>query len=143
MKNNLPLCEKVAEIYNWLDEQIQKSNLTGQCSACGRCCDFKKFDHLLFVTTPELIFLRQKLAAENIKQMPSSVCPYNENGKCSIYQNRFAGCRIFFCKTNSIFQSLLSETALSKLKGICEEFNIPYYYCDLKTALNKTIYQID
>jgi len=142
MKNNLPICEKVAEIYNWLDKQIASNkNLSNVCTACCRCCDFKAFDHLLFVTTPELIFLKEKL--KNLKKMSSSVCPYNENRKCSIYQNRFAGCRIFFCKTNSIFQSLLSETALSKLKGICEEFNIPYIYCDLQTALNKTIYQID
>jgi Fe-S-cluster containining protein len=136
--------EKVAEIYDWLDKQIASNkNLLNGCKACGQCCDFEKFDHLLFVTTPELIFLRQKLNAKDLKKMSSAVCPYNENGKCSVYPHRFAGCRIFFCKTNSICQSLLSETVLRQLKGICEEFNIPYYYCDLKTALNETIHQLD
>ncbi len=145
------LLQKVAEIYNWLDTQIRdNNNLTGQCKACGKCCDFASptldqgaapdpdqgFDHRLFVTSPELMYLTANLGAEKIRPMPRSRCPYNIDGKCTVYEYRFAGCRIFCCRADADFQSELSESALKKLKSLCTEFQIPYRYTDLATALN-------
>ena len=134
---NSQILKKVAEIYDWLDVQIRRhSDLAGKCDACGRCCDFEAFDHRLFVTPPELMYLVAKLGAENIKPMPSRRCPYNVDGKCTIYTYRFAGCRIFSCKGDKDFQSGLSESVLKKFKSICTEFKIPYRYTDLASALN-------
>ena len=92
------LINKVAEIYNWLDSQIaiKPQDKKGLCSACGKCCDFDKFDHRLFVTEPERMFFKAK-ADSSLKQMRNGICPYNNKGKCSVYDIRFAGCRIFAC----------------------------------------------
>ena len=137
MTDNSQLLKKVAEIYNWLDSQVHHhSELAGVCDACGKCCDFESFDHHLFVTPPELIYLAANLGAEKQKPMITSRCPYNVAGKCTIYEYRFAGCRIFCCKVDTDFQSRLSESALKKFKSICTEFRIPYRYTDLATALN-------
>jgi Fe-S-cluster containining protein len=137
------VAEKVSEIYEWLDEQIASNkNSTDGCAACGRCCNFKEFDHLLFVTTPELIYLKNSLYG-SLKQMSGGICPYNKNGKCFIYSQRFAGCRIFFCKSDKDIQSSLSEQTLTKFKLLCQEFDIPYIYSDLQAALNKTILQLE
>ncbi|MCH7557555.1 MAG: YkgJ family cysteine cluster protein [Planctomycetes bacterium] len=143
---NNRLLGKVAEIYTWLDTQIRDNNkLTGQCNACGKCCDFDSpeqgFDHRLFVTSPELMYLTTgqqaaNLGAENIKSMPTNRCPYNIDGKCTVYEYRFAGCRIFYCNGDADFQSGLSESVLEKLKSLCTEFQIPYRYTDLAEALN-------
>lgn len=131
------LLKRVAEIYKWLDSQISNnSDLAGTCSACGKCCDFAQSGHRLFVTTPEMMYLAASLGAENIKPMTTSRCPYNIGGKCTVYEYRFAGCRIFCCKADADFQSRLSESALRKFKSICTEFQIPYRYSDLATALN-------
>jgi Fe-S-cluster containining protein len=136
-KTNSHLIKRVAEIYKWLDLQIHNnSGLAGVCSACGKCCDFSKFDHRLFVTTPELMYLTANLGTENVKPMTAGQCPYNKDGKCNIYEHRFSGCRIFSCKGDTNFQSGLSEKALKKFKAICEQFQIPYRYIDLATALN-------
>jgi hypothetical protein len=62
-------------------------------------------------------------------------CPYQVDGKCTVYPHRFAACRIFCCKGNAGFQSELTETVLKKFKALCDEFNIPYRYEDLPTAL--------
>ena len=133
------LLTKVAEIYNWLDTQIcQNPDLAGVCNACGRCCDFDVFDHRLFVTTPELLYLAANLGAEKVRPMPAAQCPYNTSGKCSIYEYRFAGCRIFCCKGTPDFQNALSESALRKFKNLCEQFQISYHYIDLPTALNNS-----
>jgi len=137
MRDNGQLLKKVAEVYDWLDLQIRESTrLARVCDACGKCCDFESFDHRLFVTPPELMYLAAKLGAENIRPMTTSRCPYNIGGKCTVYEYRFAGCRIFCCKADTDFQSRLSESALKKFKSICTEFRIPYLYNDLPTALN-------
>ncbi len=131
------MLERVAQIYDWLESQIRRGgDLAGACNACGNCCDFDAFDHRLFVTPPELEYLAANLGGENIKPMPTGKCPYNVDGKCSIYEYRFAGCRIFCCKGDADFQSDLSESVLATLKSICTEFQIPYRYLDMATALN-------
>jgi len=136
-ETNNRLIKKVAEIYKWLDLQINSnSELAGLCNACGKCCEFGSFDHRLFITTPELMYLAANLGAENIKPMTGRKCPYNIDGRCTIYEYRFAGCRIFYCKCDKNFQSELSESALKKFKSLCTEFQIPYRYSDLATALN-------
>jgi len=136
-KVNTRLLQKVAEVYDWLDSQIHKNiALAGRCDACGKCCDFKGFDHRLFVTTPELLYFAAKLGTKSIKPMTTNRCPYQTNVKCTVYKCRFAGCRIFCCKGDADFQSRLSESALKKFKSICEQFQIPYRYTDLAAALN-------
>jgi len=135
IRANEKIIKEVAEIYNWLDSQIS-GKLSGECKACGKCCDFKAFDHRLFVTLPELLYLAEKLNVEKLKSMSKDICPYNVEGKCTVYEYRFSGCRIFNCKADVNIQSDLSEAVLDKLKGICEKFKIPYRYADLATALN-------
>ena len=136
-KTNTQLLQKVAQVYDWLDSQIRQSaHPPAQCDACGKCCDFAQFDHRLFVTLPELMYLKAKLGDENLKPMPTSRCPYNADGECTVYDYRFAGCRIFSCKSNPDLQSALTESALTKLKSLCTEFHITYRYSDLPTALN-------
>jgi len=133
------ITQEVAEIYSWLDEQIEKKRINRLCKSCGKCCDFSRFDHRLFITTPELIYFRSKISIDNIKLMTTDVCPYREDSKCTIHPFRFAGCRIFFCKANHKLQSKLAEPVLKKLKSICENYRIAYRYVELKKALNDTL----
>jgi hypothetical protein len=145
MQGNSRILKRVVEIYDWLDLQISEHpDLAGCCDMCGRCCNFENFDHRLFVTPPEVMYLAANLGIGGIKPMTTSRCPYNIGGKCSIYKYRFAGCRIFYCRGDSAtrladkkdFQSELSESVLKKFKLICEEFGIIYNYTDLATALS-------
>ena len=135
LTTNEKLLDEVAEIYDWLDSQIN-SKLSSECEACGKCCDFKAFGHRLFVTLPELLYLAEKLNVEKLKTMPKDICPYNVGGKCTVHEYRFSGCRIFNCKTDANIQSDLSEAVLEKLKEVSEKFRIPYRYVDLAIALN-------
>jgi Fe-S-cluster containining protein len=140
MSGNSALLGKVAEVYDWLDSQITASgDLVARCEACGKCCDFESFEHRLFVTPPELIYLAAKLETEALRPMVRGICPYNIDGKCSVYEYRFAGCRIFFCKWDADFQSTLSESALKRFKSLCMEFGIPYRYAELRAALNSCV----
>jgi Fe-S-cluster containining protein len=137
MSEKRRLLKRVAEIYNCLDLQTSHhSDISGGCSVCGRCCDFGKFDHLLYVTTPELMYLAAKIGDENIRPMAGRRCPYNVEGNCTVYENRFAGCRIFFCKADKDEQNRFSELSLGKFKALCVEFGVPYRYRELGEALS-------
>ena len=126
----------VAELYDWIDSQVkQNSGGAGRCDACGACCDFLAYDHRLFVTDPELMYLAARLDVATLKPASSGRCPYQRDQRCSVHKHRFAACRIFCCKGDSVFQSDLSETAIKKLKEICERSGIPYRYQDLSAAL--------
>jgi Fe-S-cluster containining protein len=131
------IAQEVAEVYEWLSTQIRRSGeLAGACKACGKCCDFDRFDHRLFVATPELIYLVAKLGPEPVKPMTNGRCPYQKNDKCTIHEDRFAGCRIFCCAGDEDYQGRLSEAALKKFKWICTQSGLAYRYADLGTTLN-------
>lgn len=130
------LVHEVEALYEWIDTQLRQNEAcAGQCRACGACCNFVSYDHRLFVTPPELIYLAEKLGAWPLKQMASERCPYQVQGKCTVHAHRFAGCRIFCCRGNADLQSKLTEEALGRLKVIGERSAIPYRYADLATAL--------
>jgi hypothetical protein len=98
----------------------------------------------LFITTPELLYFKQNIVISSVgplgagveKSVKKNICPYLENGKCSVRDFRFAGCRIFFCKADSEQLNQLSEQAIKKFKTLCEKYDLPYRYADLATAMN-------
>ncbi|MCX5633323.1 MAG: YkgJ family cysteine cluster protein [Phycisphaerae bacterium] len=136
----LQICAQVKQIYDWLDENIKPLN--NKCDACGKCCNFDSFGHKLFVTTPELLYFSRNV--KNSRKMSTQTCPYLDDGKCGARNHRFAGCRIFFCKSaggcltaeDKDLQNKLSEQASKKFKAICEKYDLPYRYIDLPTALS-------
>lgn len=131
------LVEDVASVYEWVDRKIAGSRASaGRCKACGKCCDFARFDHRLYVTTPEVMYLASLLGPAALRPMKTLICPYNADGICAIYEHRFAGCRIFCCTGDPALQSELGEFALTKFKAICDKYRIAYRYTDLPTALS-------
>ena len=130
------ILERVERVYQWLDGQLrQAEGLAGTCEGCGKCCDFEAFDHRLFVTPPELMYLAANLGGEKPRAMTTGRCPYNIGGKCMVYDYRFAGCRVFCCKGDKDLQSRLSKFVLTEFRAICNEFNIRYRYTDLPASL--------
>jgi Fe-S-cluster containining protein len=130
------ILDEVASLYAWIDARIaQDAQRCGRCTACGACCDFAAYDHRLYVTPPELLYLAHSLRTIRLKPLTSGGCPYQENGKCSVREHRFSSCRIFCCSGDAAFQSDVSEAAIKRLKAICERFEIPYRYADLGAAL--------
>jgi Fe-S-cluster containining protein len=136
MKKNDQIIARVSEIYNWIEaRQLANNGFAGHCAACGKCCDFERYDHRLYVTMPEIIFFVEKLGLTNIKQMAGGRCCYLVDGKCSVHAYRFSGCRIFCCKGKTMFQNELTEAAIKKFKAVCAELQVPYRYVELPAAL--------
>ncbi|MCI0499028.1 MAG: hypothetical protein L0Y36_05035 [Planctomycetales bacterium] len=132
MSEHSQIIKEVDDSYRWIDEQAAGLGLS--CRACGGCCDFERFGHRLYVTTPELIYFQQFLGAD-IKPMTAGVCPYRIDGKCSVYPYRFSGCRIFQCKGDEEKQNAFSERVIRHFKTLCSECDIPYRYVYLQAGL--------
>jgi hypothetical protein len=139
----------VEEVYRVIDETVagwmaasDRNSLDARtrslCHACGKCCDFASYDHKLFVTSPEMLYLIAKIGRQNVLRMSGGACPYQLRGECTIHLYRFAGCRIFYCKANSDAQSQLSEWAASQFRAICGNLGLDYSYTELGTALQQT-----
>jgi len=130
------LIAEMAGLYDWLDAQRrQDPGGAGRCDVCGACCDFPAYDHRLYVTPPELMYLAAKLNTTGLKPMPAGRCPYQQDRCCTVHEHRFTACRIFCCKGDSAFQSELSEAVLKRLKALCEGLEVPYRYQDLPAAI--------
>lgn len=133
--------DRVRQIYDQIDTVLQNSpSLAGKCSACGKCCSFESFGHRLYITPPELEYLVFQIGKENVRPMKNGVCPYNKNGKCSVYNYRFASCRIFYCSGDKDFQSQLTESILAQFKKLCQDLAVPYKYMELADALSGSIF---
>ena len=133
------LIDRVRGIYRQIDEALRNSpGLAGGCRTCGKCCRFESYGHRLYITPPEVKYLAHHIGPENIKPMTNGCCPYNADGKCTVYDYRFASCRIFCCTGDKDFQSRLTESTLAELKQLCIEFELAYSYMQLSEALFET-----
>jgi hypothetical protein len=130
------IVREVAGIYEGLDHELLLAATHAACLQCGRCCDFEAYGHRLFLTTPEWIYFRHGLGNRPIQPMPTGRCPYNQEGLCTVHAIRFSGCRIFGCRLEQQVQSDLTESTLHRLKALCVQYDLPYRYVDLASALN-------
>jgi len=138
MSQNKRIISEIAGLYQWLDQTLANHKTrAGACSACGKCCDFDTYGHRLYVTHPEMHYFSAKTGSRNLRLMPSGQCPYMDDNRCSVHEHRFSGCRIYGCQGDSSFQNRLSEQALDKIKALCNAFDVPYEYMDIRQALNQ------
>ena len=136
----LVLNEKMAEIYNWLDQQIEANCSRSMCKVCGSCCSYQQYGHRIYITSPEIMYLQNALKSGQIRQPGSKVqgrCAFLSAGRCSISDYRFGPCRIFYCNSDAMWQNLLSEQFLARIKSLCNETSIEYRYIDMGEPLTK------
>lgn len=125
---------KVLELYREVDRDVAAAGPV--CLASGRCCHFKEYGHVLFLSNLEADVL---LDGAPPYQRPVSAdgCPYQKNNLCTAREPRPLGCRIFHCDPS--FQERareLTEIYLARLKSLAEEHGLPWRYAPLHHFLN-------
>lgn len=134
------IIDEIDRLYQWLDQTLaSRKTIVGKCTACGKCCNFDLYGHRLYVTHAEMLYFSAKIGPENLKPMRAGQCPYLEDNRCSVHENRFSGCRIYGCQGDSDLQGQLTEQTLDKIKALCNQYDIPYEYMDLCQALNRSV----
>lgn len=92
---------------------------TSLCTGCGLCCDGTFLDRGLVrpdQETKPIEFYRNEFSGDGEQTWFSLPCPHYEGGHCTIYDSRFATCRIYRCDLLKKLDS--GEVTLSEAQRI-------------------------
>lgn len=142
----------IESLYTFLSAEIEAR--TPSCWASGRCCNFAKTGHRLYVTGLEVAYAVQlldsarALAASLGSPVPTLThaslelalergdCPFLHANLCSIHSIKPMGCRVYFCdRSAQAWQNELSERALLRLRTLHDAHEIPYRYAEWRAML--------
>ena len=130
------LRRRVLELYAEVDREVAAAGPV--CVASGKCCRFKEFGHVLFVSNLEADVL---LSAAPPYEQPASpdFCPFQKGNLCTAREPRPLGCRVYYCDPN--YQETghrITEKYLRRLKELAEAHGVEWRYAPLHKFLNET-----
>lgn len=131
---NDELRRQVFELYREVDRQVQEAGPV--CVASGRCCRFKEYGHVLYLSSLEAdVLLSQAPPYE--APVAAEFCPFQKDNLCTAREPRPLGCRIYYCDPN--YQETgnhITEAALKRLKALAREHGLEWAYAPLHYFLN-------
>src|SRR5437868_14927700 len=88
------LRRRVLAIYAETDAAVAAAG--PKCDASGRCCRFKEWGHVLFLSGLESEVLLESAPAFQ-PPVSADFCPFQKENLCTAREPRPLGCRIYFC----------------------------------------------
>ena len=85
---------QVLELYREVDEAVAAAGPV--CVASGRCCRFKEYGHVLFLSNLEADVLLAEAPPSEPPATPD-FCPFQKENLCTARRPRPLGCRIYYC----------------------------------------------
>jgi Fe-S-cluster containining protein len=128
------LQEQVLELYREVDRDVAAAGPV--CVASGRCCRFKEWGHVLYLSSLEAEVL---LANAPPYETPVSAdfCPFQKDKLCTAREPRPLGCRVYFCDpTYQEASHEITERYLLRLKQLAQENDVAWKYAPLHEFLN-------
>jgi hypothetical protein len=128
------LRRRVLELYQEVDRAVADAGPV--CVASGRCCRFKEYGHVLFVSNLEADVL---LASAPSYEPPVSpdFCPFQKDRLCTAREPRPLGCRVYYCDpTYQETGNQITEAYLRRLKELAQEHGVEWHYAPLHHFLN-------
>ncbi len=117
------------------------------CWASGRCCNFAKSGHLLYVTGLEAAYTISRLGAcrsegLSIPQVQAARdaggCPFQVGNLCGVHPIRPLGCRVYFCdRSAQAWQQELYELELGRVREIHDVHDVSYRYAEWRGLLEQ------
>jgi Fe-S-cluster containining protein len=108
------------------------------CVASGRCCRFKEFGHVLYLSSIEAELLLEG-APPFSDPVSEEFCPFQKEKLCTAREQRPLGCRIYFC--DPAYQETshtLTESYLGRLKELVQKHGQEWRYAPLHTFLKES-----
>ncbi|MEO1584888.1 MAG: YkgJ family cysteine cluster protein [Planctomycetota bacterium] len=116
------------------------------CTASGRCCDFGRTGHDLFVTGLEVAWTLDRIPPERAvlsedvhDARARGDCPFlvgESVRRCGVHPARPMGCRVYFCDpTREGFVQDLAERGAALVRDIHDRFDVPYIYAEWRALL--------
>jgi Fe-S-cluster containining protein len=127
---------QVLELYQQVDQTVAAAGPV--CIASGRCCRFKEYGHVLFLSNLEAEVLLAG-APPYDKPVTADFCPFQKGNLCTAREPRPLACRVYYCDPS--YQetgSRITEEYLRRLKALANEQGIAWHYAPLHYFLNQT-----
>jgi Fe-S-cluster containining protein len=131
---------KLEGVYGRLAQEVATRGPA--CWASGRCCNFAKTGHLLYVTGLEAAYTLARLTsaqrgvltgAESGDALASGrdACVFQSGNLCGVHAVRPMGCRMYFCDRGAQqWQHEMYEVFQGEIRGIHEAHDVPYVYAE-------------
>ena len=128
------LRRRVLDLYREADRAVAAAGPV--CVASGRCCRFKEYGHVLFLSNLEAdVLLRWAPSYE--RPVTPDFCPFQQGNLCTAREPRPLGCRVYYCDpTYQETGSRISEEFLHRLKELAREHGVEWRYAPLHAFLN-------
>src|ERR1043165_2502993 len=116
------------------------------CWASGRCCDFEKTGHRLYVTGLEAAYCVTRLTPSHPTLTQLTInqarerggCPFQVNNLCGVHAIKPLGCRVYFCdRSAQQWQQDLSERMHGAIKALHEREQVEYRYAEWRELLER------
>lgn len=117
------------------------------CTASGRCCNFERAGHRLYVTGLETAYTITRLGAAGWpgasltgEQLAGALraggCPFQVANLCGVHAVRPLGCRAYYCDPAAQeWQHGLYERTFADVRSLHDEHGIPYRYGEWRGML--------
>lgn len=129
------LHRQVAELYQEVDRAVATAGPV--CVASGRCCRFKEYGHVLYVSNLEASLLLQNAPRYSLP-VSTDFCPFQKENLCTAREPRPLACRVFYCDpTYQETANQLTEDYLHRLKKLAESNGVAWRYAPLHYFLNQ------
>jgi len=128
------LRQKVLDLYKEVDREVAAAGPL--CVASGRCCRFKEYGHVLFVSNLEADVL---LAGAPPYEKPATpdFCPFQKEKLCTAREPRPLACRVYYCDPSYQERgNQITEKYLARLKELAREAGADWCYAPLHHFLN-------
>jgi hypothetical protein len=131
-----PTRRAVLELYAEVDREVAAAGPV--CVASGRCCRFKEYGHVLFLSNLEAEVLLAGAPPYDPSSVTPAFCPFQKGNLCTAREPRPLGCRVYYCDPN--YQEKageLTEKYLHRLKRLADEHGAEWRYAPLHVFLRE------
>src|SRR5262245_11569089 len=120
------LRRQVLALYQEADADIQAAGPV--CVASGRCCRFKEYGHVLFLSNLEADVLLNQAPPYQLP-VTGDFCPFQKENLCMAREPRPLGCRIYYCDpTYQQSMHALTEKYLRRMKDLADAHGVEWRY---------------
>lgn len=127
--------DELLKLYAAVDTAVAAAG--PKCEASGRCCRFKDWGHVLYLSQLEAELLLEAAPPFDQPVSPDG-CPFQKEKLCTAREPRPLGCRIYFCDPNyQQTANVIMEDALGKLKRLADDHGLGWRYAPLHVFLNE------
>src|SRR3954465_4752106 len=130
------LRRKVLQLYQEVDRAVAAAGPV--CVASGRCCRFKEFGHVLYLSNLEADILLRGAPPYDPGAVTPEFCPFQKGNLCTAREPRPLACRVYYCDPN--YQDTMAgitEKYLRRLKGLADEHAVGWRYAPLHVFLRE------